>query len=313
MTKTCLEKNNIKKLDCSQFNDKKPIGNGGSATVYSATFQGKIYALKSLNNNLCMNEKTFRKFIRELEILSKTCHRNIIKLYGVSIDPGTDNFMMVLQYANDGSLRTYLQTKQDNGLYKISWSKLIQIANDMVNGLKFLHDKKIIHRDLHSKNILINDGWAVISDFGISQEEKVIANTPQSYVNLYQKYYGMTTLSGVTDKVKINILKYVRFPNSLLVFKVWHQFFKRSEIRAKWIIDHFGKAHALFHAIRLGPNFISVSVVQKIIELGGIISRYFVQRLSQIEYNVRNIEQPRRVEKHSAVPWGSNTPLDVFY
>ncbi|RIB20904.1 kinase-like domain-containing protein [Gigaspora rosea] len=78
--------------------------------------------------------------------------------------------MLVLQLANNGNLRNYLRNKQVEGVYKISWAELIRIASDIANGLKDLHNKCIIHRDLHSKNILIINGRALITDFGISKQ-----------------------------------------------------------------------------------------------------------------------------------------------
>ncbi|PKY25631.1 kinase-like protein, partial [Rhizophagus irregularis] len=44
------------------------------------------------------------------------------------------------------------------------------MALDITNGLKFLHSKEIIHRDLHSKNILVNNGKLLIADFGLSKK-----------------------------------------------------------------------------------------------------------------------------------------------
>ncbi|CAG8680120.1 13449_t:CDS:2, partial [Dentiscutata heterogama] len=56
---------NIKSFDYSKFNEHKIIGKGETATVYSARFQGRTYALKCINNNLYMNDNTFTKIKRE--------------------------------------------------------------------------------------------------------------------------------------------------------------------------------------------------------------------------------------------------------
>ncbi|CAG8523914.1 9115_t:CDS:2 [Cetraspora pellucida] len=61
--------------------------------------------------------------------------------------------------------------------------------------------------------------------------------------------------------------------------KRWPFICKDSQAKAKWIIYQFGRAQCLFHAVRLGPKFISVDVTRAIITKGGILSRYFVQRL----------------------------------
>ncbi|CAG8508707.1 10729_t:CDS:2, partial [Scutellospora calospora] len=60
-----LEENKIKIFDYSKYNNLKYIGKGGFAVVYSATFEGKEYALKSINNNLGLSDKEFKLFKRE--------------------------------------------------------------------------------------------------------------------------------------------------------------------------------------------------------------------------------------------------------
>ncbi|CAG8632714.1 13312_t:CDS:2 [Cetraspora pellucida] len=164
-----IKKYNIKDFDYSKFGRIKNIGGGGSARVFSAICHGKKYALKNLNNYLFMDKKTFKKLCSELKHLAKTHHPNIIKLYGTSRDPLTGGFMLVLQFANGGTLREYLQNKHSNELFKIKWAELIRIAKEITDGLNYLHSKNIIHLDLHSKNILINNGKALIADFGISK------------------------------------------------------------------------------------------------------------------------------------------------
>ncbi|PKK78964.1 kinase-like protein, partial [Rhizophagus irregularis] len=83
--------------------------------------------------------------------------------------------MMVLQYANEGTLRDYLGNKER--FDSLSWERKIQMALDITKGLQCLHDKQIIHRDLHSKNILVNDGKLMIADLGLSKQLTVQSNS----------------------------------------------------------------------------------------------------------------------------------------
>ncbi|CAG8741858.1 3873_t:CDS:2, partial [Racocetra persica] len=206
-----------KSFNYSQFSEINIIGRGGSAVVYSATFQEKKYALKSLNDNLFLDKKRFKKIKRELDNLCNVCHPNIIEIFGTSRDSLSGNFMLVLQFANGGNLRDHLQRKQQDNIYKISWSELIQIAKEITLGLEHLHNNEIIHRDLHSKNILMNDGKALIADFGISKQlndttesssnstgivayadprylkEEIIANTPSDYAHIIEKCWSSDT------------------------------------------------------------------------------------------------------------------------
>ncbi|CAG8807720.1 26272_t:CDS:2, partial [Gigaspora rosea] len=71
-------------LPLRNLRDLEKIGHGGFAIVYSVTFQGKKYALKSLYNNLSLDDKAFRQIRREIKLLYSVKHPNIIKLHGVS-------------------------------------------------------------------------------------------------------------------------------------------------------------------------------------------------------------------------------------
>ncbi|PKY48397.1 kinase-like protein, partial [Rhizophagus irregularis] len=88
-----------------------------------------------------------------------------------------DNYIMVLEYANNGNLRDYLKEK----FYSLQWKNKIQMALDITRGLKCLHSNDIIHRDLHSKNILVNNGRLLIADFGLSK--KITEATSNSSAN----------------------------------------------------------------------------------------------------------------------------------
>lgn len=70
-----LKNFNIKMFDCTQFRDFKCIGTGSSAIVYTADFQGKRYALKVFHNNLFMENKAVKQFIREVMYLFIARHQ----------------------------------------------------------------------------------------------------------------------------------------------------------------------------------------------------------------------------------------------
>ncbi|RIB11724.1 kinase-like domain-containing protein [Gigaspora rosea] len=72
---------------------------------------------------------------------------------------------MVLQYANSGNLRGYLQSH----FSKLDWPTKIKMAKEISSGIKCLHNANIVHRDLHDKNILVDNGRMMIADFGLSK------------------------------------------------------------------------------------------------------------------------------------------------
>ncbi|CAI2169139.1 11113_t:CDS:2 [Funneliformis geosporum] len=83
---------------------------------------------------------------------------------------------MILEYANGGSLRDYLGN--DERFKSFGWKDKIRMSLDITCGLMCLHKENIVHRDLHSKNILVNNGILLIADFGISKHlEEMTSNS----------------------------------------------------------------------------------------------------------------------------------------
>src|SRR6266511_3958253 len=91
----------------------------------------------------------------------------ITEFYGITQDPETKNYMMVLDYAENGSLRNYL----DKNFDKLSWRVKFRNLHLIAVGLMKIHEKELIHRDLHIGNILtFFDGFddvSGITDLGL--------------------------------------------------------------------------------------------------------------------------------------------------
>ncbi|KAF0548832.1 kinase-like protein [Gigaspora margarita] len=131
-----------------------------------------------VDDELCLDEKTLKDFIKELKLLRRVdYHPNIIKFYGVTKD-NHGYYNMVLQYADDGNLREYLKSN----FTKLQWIDKLCISKEIVHGLLFLHNHNIIHRDLHSKNILIHQRHPKIADFGLSKQINETSMTSNSIV-----------------------------------------------------------------------------------------------------------------------------------
>ncbi|CAG8443138.1 16318_t:CDS:2 [Dentiscutata erythropus] len=170
--------NNVKAFDYSRFSQLKCIQRGSLAMVFSATFEDKVYAVKSFNNNLEINQEEYKHLTRETINLYNIDHPNIIKLYGASFNPETGNLFLVLQLA-DKTLRDHLKSKCSKDLYQISWDELINIAKGITNGLKHLHEKGIMHRI-----------YGVISKLIVNERPEIVPNTPSSYIDLVEKCWS---------------------------------------------------------------------------------------------------------------------------
>ncbi|RIB15128.1 kinase-like domain-containing protein, partial [Gigaspora rosea] len=84
---------------------------------------------------------------------------------------------MILEYANEGTLREYLKTN----FTRLQWTEKLRIAKEIAHGLLFLHENNIIHRDLHSNNILIHESKPKITDFGLSKQINETSKTSTAF------------------------------------------------------------------------------------------------------------------------------------
>src|SRR5688500_14136952 len=91
----------------------------------------------------------------------------VVTCYGITKDPKTNNFTMVMNYADNGSLRQYL----NNSFNSMNWEKKLDILQNISYGLNKIHDNKLIHHDFHCGNILSNSGIlkTYITDLGLCQ------------------------------------------------------------------------------------------------------------------------------------------------
>ncbi|RHZ45736.1 hypothetical protein Glove_658g3 [Diversispora epigaea] len=157
----------IKTFDYNTFEDIKLIANrafGQVERAYAKNLQKNV-ALKSfheINKNIEFSENFLRECINNNAINN---HDNIVKFLGVSTDHLKEKHYFIFQYAEDGDLRTYLRMNFN----KLNWKTKINMAKDITKGLRYIHQANIVHRDLHSKNILVHEGKLMISDLGLSK------------------------------------------------------------------------------------------------------------------------------------------------
>ncbi|PKC67153.1 kinase-like protein [Rhizophagus irregularis] len=180
--KTQINSNNICELlewiPFEKFRDLQLIGEGGYSIVYLAKWiDGRILDLnedgkweRTGENDVILkvffNSKELSEdYLNELEIYHKSTPKlnHVIRCYGISKDPFAKNTIMVMEYAKDGNLKNHLKNHFNN----ITWIKRISMINDITKSLKSIHSSGLIHKDLHSSNILIHDDYTFIDDLGL--------------------------------------------------------------------------------------------------------------------------------------------------
>ena len=122
------------------------------------------------------SQQAFDRIYKEIAILKKLDHPNVVKLIEVLDDLNEDHFCLVFEYVEKGLL---IDVPTDEPLSEeLAWGYF----RDLVKGVEYLHCNKIIHRDLKPSNLLLNEQNHVkIVDFGISNEfdgeDAVISNS----------------------------------------------------------------------------------------------------------------------------------------
>ncbi|KAF9289531.1 Nuclear receptor sub 2 group C member 2 [Mortierella antarctica] len=111
---------------------------------------------------------------REVRLLQKmrNCSQ-ILHIHGYTIEPTTSTPYLVLQHNEHGSLHSYLLNFHPH----LTWPDRYNLAMDIALGLRYMHQKGIRHRHMHSASVLIDtNGSAVLSDFGSSRDADVISS-----------------------------------------------------------------------------------------------------------------------------------------
>uniref|UniRef100_A0A2N9EI32 Protein kinase domain-containing protein n=1 Tax=Fagus sylvatica TaxID=28930 RepID=A0A2N9EI32_FAGSY len=142
------------------------IGEGGFGKVYLGILEDETQvAVKLLSPS---SKQGYKEFRAEAQLLMIVHHKNLVFLVGYC-DEG-ENKALIYEYMANGNLQQHLSVTNTNVL---NWNQRLQIAVDAAHGLEYLHNgckPPIIHRDLKTSNILLNENMqAKIADFGLSR------------------------------------------------------------------------------------------------------------------------------------------------
>ncbi|KAF8391339.1 hypothetical protein HHK36_023643 [Tetracentron sinense] len=159
-------------IDLSQLYLGLSFSSGAHSRLYHGIYKNEPVAVKIIrqpddDENGVMGARFEKEFNREVTLLSRLHHQNVIKLLGASRKPTV--FCIITEYLSGGSLRAFLHKLARKPL---PLQKLIAIALDIARGLEYIHSQGVIHRDLKPENILFDQDFHLkVADFGIACEE----------------------------------------------------------------------------------------------------------------------------------------------
>ncbi|CAH8300132.1 unnamed protein product [Eruca vesicaria subsp. sativa] len=163
------------------FSESNDVGGGGYGKVYRGILpSGQLIAIKRAQQGSLQGGLEFKT---EIELLSRVHHKNVVRLLGFCFDRSEQ--MLVYEYIPNGSLRDSLSGK--SGI-RLDWTRRLRIALGSGKGLAYLHelaDPPIIHRDIKSNNILLDENLtAKVADFGLS---KIVGDPEKTHVTTQVK------------------------------------------------------------------------------------------------------------------------------
>jgi eukaryotic-like serine/threonine-protein kinase len=140
---------------------ERELGRGGMARVFLARDRenDSAVAIKLLHRELGTTTLAER-FQREIEVLSRLRHPNIVRILDAGEDRGAAFFVM--DYVPRPTLREHLTR---NASFAVQ--RTLEVARDLAAALDYAHAQGVVHRDIKPENILMDDTTAMLCDFGI--------------------------------------------------------------------------------------------------------------------------------------------------
>jgi serine/threonine protein kinase/Flp pilus assembly protein TadD len=194
-----------------RYSINRELGKGGMATVYLAedVRHGREVAVKVLHPDLASALGADR-FLREIRTAARLNHPRILPLF----DSGeADGFLFyVMPYVEGESLRDRLNRSK-----QLTLEEALDITKSVASALDYAHRNRIVHRDIKPENIMLNDGEAMVMDFGIAKaltaagadtltQVGMVVGTP-AYVSPEQAA-GEIEIDGRSDQYSLGCVLY---------------------------------------------------------------------------------------------------------
>lgn len=160
-------------------------GSYGEVRLCKERTTDHLYAVKIFSKDMLRKKKGgstetyFEDVKREIAVMKKLLHPNVLRLFEVLDDPNVNKMYLILEYMKKGDLINILEknsgadaggTEKVSGFTPLSDLELWNIFRQVAAGIRYLHFQNIVHGDIKPQNLLVGeDGVVKIADFGIAK------------------------------------------------------------------------------------------------------------------------------------------------
>ncbi|GAB2300010.1 hypothetical protein Dimus_034053 [Dionaea muscipula] len=192
----------------NNFNESRELGDGGFGAVYYGELpDGRKVAVKRLYEN---SFKRVSQFLNEVEILAGLRHKNVVTLYGCT-SKKSKGLLLVYEFIPNGTVADHLHGKLSKS-GPLPWPVRLKIAGETAEALAHLHASDVIHRDVKTTNILLDNDFQVkVADFGLSRlfptDATHVSTAPQGtpgYVD--PEYFHLYRLTKKSDVYSFGVV-----------------------------------------------------------------------------------------------------------
>nr|ACJ85685.1 unknown [Medicago truncatula] len=150
-------------IDPSQLKYENKVGSGSFGDLFRGSYCSQDVAIKVLKPERISTDM-LKEFAQEVYIMRKIRHKNVVQFIGACTRP--PNLCIVTEFMSRGSLYDFLHRQK--GVFKLP--SLLKVAIDVSKGMNYLHQNNIIHRDLKTANLLMDENELVkVADFGVAR------------------------------------------------------------------------------------------------------------------------------------------------